>query len=117
MTVTSFKKVKTVIRKPKRRLREFIFIFENSHTLLDGILFLYRNKTTKSLKSRLYKLKNGYCLIIYAITPHPLFLHLKEFCKPTDNSSFSADYIKEYGKILIAEKAIRILGLKFFKDS
>lgn len=118
MTVTAFKKCKTVFPKTIRsnKERQFVFIFENSHTLLQGVLFLYRNKRIANIKSALYSFKNFYCLIIYSKTEKPYFLHLKEYCKPFINSPLFAEYIKEYGKLLIDKKAIKTLGNVFFKE-
>ncbi len=117
MTVTSFQKRKSIPRKRNllKNCKEFTFIFENSHSLLNGVLFLYRNKATENLKSSLYRLTQSYCLIIYSKSEKPYFLHLKEYCKPTFSSPFLVEYIKEYGKLLINENAVKKLGNAFFK--
>ncbi len=115
MTVNAFKKHKPIFRKPMRQQsdKEFMFIFENSHALLQGVLFLCRRKTSNTIKSDLYSLKNRYCLIIYSKDEKPYFLHLKEFCQP--DFPFSKAYTKEYGKPLINGNAVKKLCEIFFK--
>ncbi len=97
------------------RKKEYLFIFENSHTLTDGMLFLFRNKNTRTLQSKLYKTSNDYRLIIYSKNESPYFLTLKEYCKESLYSPFSCEYTKEHGKILIAKNAISTFGKYFFK--
>lgn len=95
--------------------KEYIFIFENSKTLTDGMLFLFRNKVTRNLQSKLYKTDNDYRLIIYSKSDSPYFLTLKEYCK-SPNSLFANEYTKEHGKVLIEKNAISTFGKYFFKE-
>ncbi len=117
MTVTAFKRNKAISSKPKRQRadKEYLFIFENSHSLLDAVLFLIRNIATKNLKSSLYSIDYNYCLMIFSKDEKPCFVHIREFCKPFFSSSFTAEYIKEYGKALIERNAVKKLGNVFFK--
>lgn len=103
------------IEQPNHK-KEYLFIFENSHTLSDGMLFLFRNKRTRTLQSKLYKTHNDYRLIIYSKNENPYFLTLKEYCKANCNSPFACDYTKEHGKLLIAKNAITTFGKYFFKE-
>lgn len=98
------------------RIKEYLFVFENSEKLLQGILFLFRNSKTRSLQSKLYKTQNDYRLIIYSKSDSPYFLTLKEYCKQSNNSPFQTEYTKEHGKLLIAKSAIKTLGSTFFKE-
>ena len=113
MLITTFKKT---AKKPARRhcFKNYIFVFENSKMLIEGILFLYRNKSTRNLKSVLYKTDGDYCLVISSFSNNPQFLHLREFCKQS-NLHYITDYLNEYGKILSDKKAINSLGKIFFK--
>ncbi len=95
---------------------EYLFIFENSENLTKGILFLFRNKTTRNLQSKLYKTENDYRLIIYSRDSNPSFLTLKEYCNPRPVKPFETDYTKEHGKLLIAKNAVRTFGNIFFKE-
>ena len=99
------------------RKKEYVFIFENSHTLTDGMLFLFRNKTTRTLQSKLYKTNSDYRLIIYSKSENPYFLTLKEYCKQSLNSPFQSEYTKEHGKLLINKNAISTFGKYFFKET
>ncbi len=103
------------IKQPNSK-KEYLFIFENSHTLTDGMLFLFRNKNTCHLQSKLYKTYNEYRLIIYSKNENPQFLTLKEYCKQSYNSLFECEYTKEHGKLLIARNAISTFGKYFFKE-
>lgn len=96
--------------------KEYLFIFENSHTLTDGMLFLFRNKTTRTLQSKLYKTHNDYRLIIYSKNESPYFLTLKEYCNQSTTSPFQCEYTKEHGKLLIGKNAISTFGKYFFKE-
>jgi negative regulator of genetic competence, sporulation and motility len=98
------------------RKKEYLFIFENSHTLTEGMLFLFRNKNTRALQSKLYKTCNDYRLIIYSKNESPYFLTLKEYCKKSPYSPFSCEYTKEHGKLLITKNAISTFGKYFFKE-
>ena len=115
MLITTFKKS---AKKPARHrcFKNYTFVFENSKMLIEGILFLYRNKTTRNLKSALYKINDDYCLVISSFTNNPQFLHLQEFCRRT-TLHYITDYLNEYGKILSDKKAINSLGKIFFKGS
>ncbi len=118
MTVTAFKKCKIVLPKHNRSktYRQFIFVFENSHALLEGVLFLYRNTATKNIKSALYSYKTYFYLVIYSRSEKPGFLHLKEYCTDFLSIPFSVEYLKEYGKLLIDSNAVKVLGQTFFKE-
>lgn len=94
---------------------EYLFIFENSEKLIDGILFLFRNKSTCNIQSQLFKTESDYRLIIYSCENNPVFLSLKEYCVPRKIKPFEADYTKEHGKLLIQEKAVKIFGSAFLK--
>lgn len=98
------------------RKKEYLFIFENSHTLVDGMQFLFRNNDTCHLQSKLYKTYNEYRLIIYSKNEIPQFLTLKEYCKQSSNSFFECEYTKEHGKLLIPKNAILTFGKYFFKE-
>lgn len=98
-----------------RTKNEYLFIFENSEKLTNGILFLFRNKSTRNLESELFKTENDYRLIIYSRENNPIFLNLKEYCIPRRVKPFETDYTKEHGKLLIAQKAVKTFGSAFFK--
>ena len=99
-----------------RTKNEYLFIFDNSKKLTDGILFLFRNKSTRNLQSKLYKTENDYRLIIYSRDSKPNFLTLKEYCTPRPIKPFETDYTKEHGKLLIEKNAIKTFGSAFFKE-
>ncbi len=96
-------------------LKEHLFIFSDCESLTEGILFLYRLKL--NIKSALYKTESDYRLIIKSHRPKPYFLSLNEFCIKQSSNSFEAAFTKEYGKLLIANNAIKTFGKYFFKGS
>ena len=95
-----------------KNLREHLFIFDDSETLTQGILFLYRLKLT--LKSSLYKTEQDYRLIISSPSFKPYLITLGEFCKRRGNL-LETEYTKEYGKPLIEKNAIKTFGKCFLK--
>ena len=103
--------ISPVLKQPT----EHIFVFRNTEKLLDGVLFLKRCKA-KIIKSELYKTSIGYALIIYSMDDSPFLLTLKEYCLPYTPPPFYSEYLKEYGKQIIAENATAILSKYFFKE-
>lgn len=98
-----------------RAKNEYLFIFENSEKLIEGILFLFRNKSTRNIQSKLFKTENDYRLIIYSCENSPIFLNLKEYCVSRKIKPFETDYTKEHGKLLISKTAVKTFGSAFFK--
>lgn len=97
-----------------KNTREYLFIFSDSESLTEGILFLYRSRY--NFKSMLYKTENDYRLIIKSSGIKPCFLSLNEFCQRQSSNSLAAAFTKEYGKLLIAGNAIKTYGKYFIKD-
>lgn len=95
--------------------KEYLFIFENTKKLTEGMLFLFRNKSTRNIESKLFKTENDYRLIISSRDNNPCFLTLKEYCNPRPIKPFETDYTKEHGKLLIGKHAVKTFGNAFFK--
>lgn len=93
--------------------REYLFIFSDCESLIQGILFLYHLKL--NFKSMLYKTEKDYRLIIKSNHTKPCFLTLNEFCLRQSNNCFETAYTKEYGKLLIGNNAIKTFGKYFSK--
>jgi len=94
------------------RMREYLFIFDDSESMTQGILFLYRLKL--NFKSMLYKTEHDYRLIISASSFKPCLLTLCEFCKRR-GTPIETEITKEYGKVLIEKNAIKTFCKCFFK--
>lgn len=98
--------------KRYKLMREYLFIFDNSESMTQGILYLYRLKI--NLKSVLYKTEQDYRLIISASSFKPYLITLCEFCKRR-GTPIETEITKEYGKVLIEKNAIKTYGKCFFK--
>lgn len=104
--------ITTQKNKRYKNLREYLFIFDDSESLTQGILFLYRLKL--NLKSSLYKTEHDYRLIILSPSFKSYLITLGEFCKRR-GAVLETEYTKEYGTLLIERNAIKTFGKYFFK--
>ena len=93
--------------------REVLFTFNNSESLTDGILFLYRKKPL--IKSSLYKSNISYHLILAADDNWPTICELSEFANFKTKNYIQIASVKEHHKPLILNNAVKIYGKAFLK--
>lgn len=109
----------TIIEEKSRRMKseskDYLFEFSGSESLIVGMMYLYRNRKDRRLKSSLYKMPNTYRLIICSTTYRDTFLKMNEFCIRQSDSPYEAAYTEEYGDLLIEENAIEKFGTAFSK--
>ena len=94
--------------------KEYIFEFADSESLILAVLLLYRNRATVGLQSSLYKMPDGYRLIIRRAKSN-LSIVLKEFYSRECSFEYEAEYTYEHGKPLIVGNAVKKFGAAFFK--
>ena len=92
---------------------EVLFTFNNSETLTDGIIFLYKKKPL--IKSSLYKNNFGYQLILTADDRWPTVKQLSEFASYKTKNYIQIAVIKEHSKPLILSNAVKTYGKAFLK--
>lgn len=92
---------------------EILFIFTNSETLTDGIIFLYKKKPL--IKSSLYKAQTDYRLIITADDRWPTIKQLSEFSRLKTKNYIQISLTREHCKPLILGNAVKIYGKAFLK--
>ena len=92
---------------------EVLFTFNNSETLTDGIIFLYKKKPF--IKSSLYKNNFGYHLILTADDRWPTVKQLSEFASYKTKNYIQIAVIKEHSKPLILSNAVKTYGKAFLK--
>ncbi len=107
----------TVLFSQKREKTNHIFDFFESEDLTQAVLFLYKSRTLKRLKSSLYKMQGFFRLVITCDAQKPFLITLQEFCSRYSKLESELYYTKEYGELLIAKNAVQIYGSAFFKDS
>ena len=90
-----------------------ILDFNNFDDLADCTAVLYRQHG-KRLESRLYKMPQGYRLLIYAGQQLDL-TSCREFGNLQNGCSVLVAYTEEYGKLLIYNRAVMKIGSAFFK--
>ncbi len=100
--------------KRYKNTREYLFIFDNSESLTEGILFLYRLKL--NLKSMLYKTESDYRLILRSSKFIPCFITLCEYCQRR-GKPLETEYTKEHAFLLISKNAIETYGKCFFRET
>ena len=101
-----------VLQKRKKK-NEVLFTFNNSDTLTDGIIFLYRKKPF--IKSSLYRNNFGYQLILTADDRWPTIKQLSEFANFKTKNYIQIAVIKEHYKPLILNTAVKVYGKAFLK--
>ncbi len=92
---------------------EVLFTFNNSETLTDGIIFLYKKKPL--IKSSLYKNNIGYQLILTADDRWPTIRQLSEFASYKTKNYIKIATTREHSKPLILSNAVKIYGKAFLK--
>ncbi len=94
---------------------ECLFEFSNSDALTNGITELYKNKSNHKFLSQLYETDKGYCLIVRCKNPTEKLFLLHEFCPKISEDARDIEYVREYGKPLILNSAIKRYGKAFLK--
>ena len=94
---------------------ECLFKFQDSNALTNGITELYKNKANHKFLSQLYESNNGYCLIVRCKSPTERLFLLHEFCPYISEDKKDIEYVREYGKPLILNSAIKKYGKAFLK--
>lgn len=97
--------------------KSYIFEFADSESLTRAVVILYKDRRTRRLESRLYKMPQGFRLIIFSREYKPVFFLLNEFCRRQNSCPIELAYTEEYGKPLISENAIEIYGSAFTQSS
>ncbi len=94
---------------------ECLFEFHSGDALTDAITALYKNENNRQVLSHLYKTDNSYNLIISCKNPKEKFFLLQEFCPKISEDIWDIEYVREYGKPLILNSAIKSYGKVFLK--
>jgi len=92
--------------------KEHILNFKNSEDLTRAILCIYRSKPYCKMKSSLYSLAGKFILII---ENRSLLPQAKELAERVCTSHIYAEYVREYGKLLIDDNAVSVYGKAFLK--
>ena len=102
----------TALQKRNRK-SEILFNFNDSDSLSEGIIFLYKKKPF--IKSSLYKSESSYQLILTADDCWPSIKQLSEFSSYKTKNYIQIAIIKEHFKPLILNNAVKIYGKAFLK--
>ncbi len=100
----------------KRVRKKYTLIFPDSESLLKASLYMQSLSRNKYHKSKLYKINNSYRLIFESDCNNDDFLTLNEFCQGLYSEDLQFEYTKEYGTLLIKDKAVTKIAKTFFKD-
>lgn len=94
--------------------KDYTLFFSDSENLTLAILQLYKYYKHKKAKSSLFKMANGYALIIQSQNEKS-FLKIKHFFETMSDSPVSAEYTREYGISIITGNAVERYGKAFLK--
>lgn len=108
-TQQNTKALKTV--RPK--FIEQIYEFADCEALTMAMLLLFKKEKYRQSESSLYRFLGKYRLIIKNPNICDNIIHIKEFYVYSTNSAIEIAVTKEYGKVIIEEKAIEIYGNAF----
>ena len=95
--------------------KRYAFLFSDSESLTKAILFLLKIPKTEFCRSSLYKLEQKYILLTENLSCD-VTDSLHEFCLIKTKNPLIIEYIKEYGKPLIINNAIKRYGVAFSKN-
>ena len=90
-----------------------MLIFRSTDDMIAGISRLYAHKAARG-KSSLYKMANGYRLILSGRSRD--FYFMTEFCTVKNASEPEIAYTEEYGGLLCRDTAVQTVGKAFSKD-
>ncbi len=90
--------------------------FTDSESLIKAAFYLKSAKRSLN-RSRLYRTDNAYRLLIESEREKDYFLTLHEFCKRFYTERIHYEYTKEYGKLVIGEKAVSKIAGCFIKGA
>ena len=105
----------SLLPENKDNLSECLFEFSGADSMTDAITTLYKMGAYHKILSHLYKTDTKYHLIVNCINPKEKFFLLHEFCSKISDSAQDIEYVREYGKPLILNYAIKIYGEAFLK--
>lgn len=94
---------------------ECLFEFSGADDLTNALTALYKMGTNRKISSHLYKTENKYQLIANCINPKEKLFLLHEFCSKISDSVWDIETVREYGKPLILNSAIKSYGRAFLK--
>lgn len=94
--------------------KKYALFFCDTESLTNAVLFLFKTKS-KSAKSSLYKLKDKYVLIFENINRR-ILMATNEFCFYKTDNALKIEFVKEYGKPLIMNNAVKRYGTAFSKS-
>ena len=97
----------------KPKFIEQIYEFCDCEALTMALIILYKIDKYRILNSSLYVYSGRYRLIIKNPNIYDNIIYIKEFYSYSSNSAVEIAITREYGKILIKEKAIEIYGKAF----
>lgn len=100
----------------KKAVKKYTLLFPDSESLIKASLYMQSMKHKKYHKSQLYKINNSYHLIFESECKTDDLLTLKEFCQVLYSGDLQFEYTKEYGTLLIKDKAVTKIVKTFFKD-
>ncbi len=102
---------------PKRQMaiKEYIFEFSDSESLIGAVLQLYTGHSTARLESSLYKMPDSYRLMIKS-RKQDLSNILREYYSRECSFVYESEYTREHGKALIVGNAVKRFGAAFFKE-
>lgn len=95
----------------------YLFEFPDSESMTRAIIFLYRTRRTRKLNSYLYKMPDGFRLLVRAANFSKEARRLNEYCTRQSKSPYEVAYSEEHGRLIAAKNAVEILGRAFIRDS
>ena len=95
--------------------KEYAFFFPDSESLTRAILFLMNNAPTTAPQSDLYFYKENYILILKPLN-NRIISAINEFCFYKTENKIKIELIKEHGKPIIKNNAIKRYGVAFSKN-